>query len=107
MHSTTATFRKQRTCPSAELLLLHAGAGLSPEQQGLVSGHLAACDFCGTESQLLARHYRAERTVAQQFYEMPLPLRLLAESLMGERAYNSERFVETIYEIERLTLTDA
>jgi hypothetical protein len=38
---------------------------------------------------------------------MPLTLRRLAEELMAEPSLNRARFVETIYEIDRLTLTDA
>jgi hypothetical protein len=38
---------------------------------------------------------------------MPPALRLLAEELMHEPSLERARFAETIYEIERLSLTDA
>ena len=108
--SSTAEFRKLKTCPSTEMLLLYNAAGLALERRQGVAAHLAACDFCEAERQLLSRHWTralASGVAAGQTLDMPLNLRRLAEDLMDEPSLNRARFIETIYEIDRLTLTDA
>ena len=107
--SSTAEFRKLKTCPSAEMLLLYNDAGLASEYRQKVTVHLAACDFCEAERQLLLRHWgrAVEAAVSFKTMEMPLNLRRLAEDLMDEPSLNRARFAEMIYEIDRLTLTDA
>lgn len=90
------------------MLLLYKNAGLALERQQKIAAHLALCDFCGAEMQLLGRHWkRPARAPRVKQIEMPANLRRLAEDLMAEPSLNRSRFVETIYEIERLTLTDA
>ena len=109
--SSTAEFRKLKTCPSAEMLLLYNTAGLATERQQRVAVHLSACDFCAAERQLLSRHWTRSLcggvASAVKTMEMPLNLRRLAEDLMDESPLNRARFIETIYEIDPLTLTDA
>lgn len=107
--SSTAEFRKQKTCPSAEVLLLYKDARLAATRRQSVAAHLAACDFCGAELQLLSRHWTraAVRRAASAAIEMPSNLRRLAEDLMATPSLNRARFAETIYELDRLTLTDA
>ncbi len=106
--SSTAEFRKLKTCPSAETLLLYRDTGLALERQKKIAAHLNSCDFCGAEMQLLSRHRRLPKcAVPVKAIEMPLSLRRLAEDLIGEPSLNRARFIETIYEIDRLTLTDA
>ena len=107
--SSTAEFRKLKTCPSAEILLLYNDAGLAIERQQKVAAHLAACDFCEAERQLLLRHWRrtSRAAVSVKPLEIPLNLRRLAEDLMEETSLNRVSFAEMIYEIDRLTLTDA
>ncbi len=102
--STTAWFRKLRTCPQAETLLtFSAGA----RRGGRVAEHVHSCDFCGAEVQLLSRH--APPADALPFADQALPagLRRLAEDLLAEPSFNRARFAESLLEIERLTLTDA
>lgn len=106
--SSTAVFRKQWTCPSAEALLLHGlGARAAGRGESLAS-HLSACEFCGAEMQLLSR-FPPPPTNALPFVAYPLPasLRRLAEQVMAEPSLNRARYVESIQEVERLTLTDA
>ena len=110
--SSTAEFRKLKTCPSAEILLLYNTTGLAVGRRQKVAAHLAVCDFCEAERQLLSRHWThalaaTTAAVSVQTMEMPLNLRRLAEDLMDEPSLNRARFAETIYEIDRLTLTDA
>jgi hypothetical protein len=107
MRSTrTAGFRKLRTCPPSESLLTFRSATHAGRRAALAA-HLAACDFCGAEMQLLS-HFPPP-TNALPFVAFPLPagLRRLAEDILAEPSQNRARFAESILEIERLTLTDA
>jgi hypothetical protein len=104
--SSTASFQKTLTCPAAGALLRYAGEALTGEGRALMARHLAACDFCGAEAQLLSRHAPAP---APPHAPAPLPehLRRLAVELLSQPSFNRARFAESLVEIERLTLTDA
>ena len=100
--STTARFRKLRTCPQTETLLTTFSAGAP--RGGRVAEHVEECDFCGAEVQLLSRH--APPADALPFaapLAMPTPLRRLAEDVLAEPSYNRARFAESLMEVERLT----
>lgn len=104
----TAVFRKLRTCPSAETLLLYTEEGLQREGLSSVSAHLAACDFCGAELKLLSEHPPCGCSVAAtQAGEIPSDLRRLAEDILADSSTNRARFIQTVCEFDRLTLTDA
>ncbi|MDQ3804473.1 MAG: hypothetical protein M3416_11650 [Acidobacteriota bacterium] len=105
--ASTASFRKTLTCPTAGALLRYAQESLTEERRASVAVHVAACDFCGAEAQLLSRF--APPAKALPFVAAPLPhhLRRLAEDLLPLPSYNRARFAESLLEIERLTLTDA
>ena len=104
----TVRFRKLRTCPSAEVLIQYGQAGLAGEVEERVSRHLAACDFCGAEMQLLSKHWRCDFPALKAAGDMSLSLRRLAEDLLTTLpALNRARFAETICDIERLPVTDA
>ena len=97
--STTAWFRKLRTCPRAETLLnFSAGGGV-----GRVAEHVESCDFCGAEVQLLSRHAPPAAALPFAALALPEPLRRLAEDILAEPSYNRARFAESLMEIERLT----
>ncbi|HEX5707275.1 MAG TPA: hypothetical protein VFX96_08265 [Pyrinomonadaceae bacterium] len=107
----TAQFQKLRSCPSAEMLLLYSTEEAAREGDR-VAAHLAVCDFCGAEQQMLARHAtcacQASVASATAREEMPPHLRRLAEALLAQPSMNRARFIETVYELERLTpATDA
>lgn len=104
-YSSMIIFSKQATCPSSEMLLSYQRVGLAAEQRAWVASHLAACDFCGAELQLLTKYSPngEEYTVT----DIPLNLRRLAEALLGGGQLRPESFAEVVYEKERLTLTDA
>ncbi len=74
-------FRKARRCPSTPELLSFGLAEPTLEGSREIMSHLAMCDFCGAEVQLLARH---QQSVSSPYDppEMPRHLRLLAESLL-------------------------
>ena len=103
--SSMIVFCKQATCPSSEMLLSYRSLGLAAEQRAWVASHLAACDFCGAELQLLTKY----SPICEEYAltDIPLNLRHLAEALLSGGQLKPESFAETVYEKERLTLTDA
>ena len=104
----TARFRKLRTCPSAETLILYGEAGLAREAGEGVARHLTDCDFCGAELQLLARHWRPDSPLYNAAGEMSASLRRLAEDLLNVPAFDRAGLAEMICgDAEPLTLTDA
>ena len=105
--TSTARFRKLRTCPGSETILTFCLGARGAARAGRVAEHVASCDFCGAEAQLLSLH--APPADALPFADLPMPshLRRLAEDLLAEPACNRARFAGALVEIERLTLTDA
>jgi hypothetical protein len=85
MPSSLATvFRKRTSCPSSQTLVAFRRSHLSYEGAARIETHLATCDFCNAELQLLTFHYSDPEEYA--FAEMPAPLRSLAESLLRASA---------------------
>ena len=103
----TARFRKLHTCPSTELLILYRDAELTRARKEHVAQHLETCEFCGAEMQLLSKHWSPDCPIVRGPDEAPLSLRRLAEDLMAEPTLTRARFLETICDLDRLTLTDA
>src|SRR5215203_4460916 len=97
--TSTARFRKLRTCPHAETLLTFC-QGMRP---AIRAGRVAACDFCGAEVQLLSRHAPPTNSLPLDAHALPAHLRRLAEDILSEPSYNRARFAESLLEIERLT----
>ncbi|HEX8188214.1 MAG TPA: hypothetical protein VF586_07685 [Pyrinomonadaceae bacterium] len=98
--STTAWYRKLRTCPRTETLLtFSAGA----RRGGRVAEHVESCDFCGAEVQLLSRHAPPAAALPFAALALPEPLRRLARDILAEPSYNRARFAESLKEVERLT----
>lgn len=99
--STTAWFRKLRTCPDTETLLtFSAGAGCGV---GRVAEHVISCDFCGAVVHLLSRHAPSADALPFAAFAMPAPLRRLAEDIFAEPSHNRARFAVSLLEVERLT----
>jgi hypothetical protein len=105
--SSTAGFRKLRTCPPSEALLTFCLSTHSSARHGRVAEHVADCDFCGAEVQLLSHFASPAGALPSAALALPAALRRLAEDLLSEPSINRARFAESILEIERLTLTDA
>lgn len=83
MNSSGGGFTKQATCPSSKTLLLYRWTKLSPEINELVTAHLADCDFCWAEVQLLA--YQAPPLEGEcRPPAMPVSLRIFAEALLRD-----------------------
>lgn len=83
-----ARFAKRHDCPPSEALSAHGAGALSPILCAGVGAHLGSCDFCGAESQLLARAVEPVETTPAPTPapEMPLALRLFAQSRLDEVA---------------------
>jgi hypothetical protein len=73
-------FLKRVSCPSSQSLLEYDQSRLSSVQSLRIEDHLAYCDFCNAELQLLSRHQDTQDEYS--FAEMPLQLRRLAERLL-------------------------
>jgi hypothetical protein len=73
-------FCKSAHCPASETLLAYRKSGMARGERAFVEAHLAVCEFCSSELQLLDRYrYGAEEIVLGQ---MPAALRRLAEELL-------------------------
>jgi len=77
----TIGFRKTAGCPASATLLSYAADNLPADVAGGVKAHLEVCDFCSAELRLLAHHTPA--TGVYNAPEIPLDLRILAESMLG------------------------
>jgi hypothetical protein len=64
-------------------LLSYRSKALSQEIATLVRHHLNACEFCMAETQLLA-YYKAPAKGECKAPELPINLRILAESIMSQ-----------------------
>ncbi len=84
------SFSKKLACPSSNLLLSFRRQALAPEISFLVRHHLAGCDFCYSEIPLLAFYMPPFKGECRS-PELPINLRVLAESILG--ADNSDRVV--------------
>lgn len=73
-------FRKTAECPASQSLLAYRRSIMSSNELVYIRSHLASCDFCSAELQLLTR-YRSEAE-EYSFAEMPAQLRRLAEDLL-------------------------
>ena len=104
--SCTAGFQKTLTCPAAEALLGYARAELAGDSRAAVARHLATCDFCGAEAQLLSR-FAPPASAPLTAAPLPGHLRRLAEELLAWPSHSGTGFAESLLEIERPTLTDA
>ena len=81
--ATAKSFRKKLACPSSSLLLSFHYQTLAPEINFLVKHHLAGCDFCYCEIPLL-RFYKRPLKGECRPPELPINLRVLAESILGQ-----------------------
>jgi len=80
--SSVKSFSKKLSCPSSSLLLSFRIQVLAPEINFLVRHHLAGCDFCYCELSLLAL-YAAPLKGECRTPDLPINLRILAESILG------------------------
>jgi hypothetical protein len=76
------SFTKKLACPSSNLLLSFRRQALAREINFLIKNHLDGCDFCYCELPLLA-FYKPPRKGETRAPELPINLRVLAESILG------------------------
>lgn len=77
------SFSKKLSCPSSSLLLSFRNQALAPEIDFLIKHHLASCDFCYSEIPLLAFYTQPLKGECRT-PDLPINLRLLAESILGQ-----------------------
>jgi hypothetical protein len=80
---TTIPFLKTAACPASATLLSFRAQALPAEAQILVNDHLKVCDFCNAELPLLA-HHEAAPSPNTKAPEIPMDLRILAESILAK-----------------------
>jgi len=80
--SSAKSFRKKLACPSSSLLLSFRSQSLAPEISFLIKHHLASCDFCNCEIPLLG-FYTSPLKGECRAPDLPMNLRVLAESILG------------------------
>ena len=78
---TQLTFRKTADCPASSTLLSYRAAKVSRKVADVVREHLLGCEFCCAEQQLLA-HHKPTRGTRARTPDMPINLRILAESIL-------------------------
>ena len=83
---TTLAFRKTAACPASATLLSYRSNNLPPDAATSVKDHLKLCDFCSAELPLLAHHQPAAAS-AQKAPEIPMDLRILAESILATKRH--------------------
>lgn len=90
--SFASLFCKTAGCPTSQALLAYRRSRLIPEDYDCIEGHLASCDFCSAELQLLTRY----RSDAEEYScaEMPAQLRRLAEDLLKRTTEPFRGFAE-------------
>jgi hypothetical protein len=81
--SSVGSFSKKLACPTSSLLLSFQSQALAPETIFLVKHHLADCDFCYCEIPLLAFYTQPLKGECRP-PELPINLRVLAESILGQ-----------------------
>ena len=80
--SKTLPFRKTATCPASATLVSFRCQNLPGETAIVVKKHLKDCDFCCAELGLLA-HHQPISSGGHKIPEIPMNLRILAESILN------------------------
>jgi anti-sigma factor RsiW len=80
MGFSASDFEKKRFCPAAQVLVSYHQHHLSDEQRSQIASHLAACDFCVAELQLLVKFSPTIEVCESP--KMPESLRVLATALL-------------------------
>lgn len=78
----TLEFKKTTACPASATLLSFRSNSLSVAATVTVKEHLEQCDFCSAELPLLA-HHGPRGGGGHKPPEIPMNLRILAESILG------------------------
>jgi len=92
------SFSKKLACPSSNLLLSFNRGALTREINSLIKHHLATCDYCYCEVPLLA-YYSPPGRGECRVPDLPINLRVLAESILGREKRADESVVGETSEI--------
>jgi anti-sigma factor RsiW len=76
-------FGKSETCPPTSKLWLYVSAELPAREREEIAAHLAVCDFCGAEAELLRKN--PPRVMPLPNAEIPSHLKNLAAEILGKR----------------------
>lgn len=79
-------FAKQHGCPASATLQSYGAGTLSFLARPGVASHLAACEFCAAELSLLSAQVAHDVLPRIEPPEMPLALRLFAQSALADIA---------------------
>ena len=88
-------FEKKLQCPTSEVLLSYQQRDLNCGRTSQIASHLAACDFCAAELQLLSKY-----SPAKESYEcppVPVSLRALAEGLFAIGRFGEKDLLERAF----------
>ena len=91
--SFASLFCKTLRCPTSQALLDYHRSVKSCGDRAGVERHLASCDFCSAELQLLTR-YQSEAE-EYSFAEMPAQIRRLAEDLLNQSTATFQGLAES------------
>jgi hypothetical protein len=91
-------YSKKLACPSSNLLLSFSRGALSLEINSLIKHHLATCDFCYCEIPLLT-YYSPPSRGECRVPDLPINLRVLAESILGRERRADETAVREVSDI--------
>lgn len=78
------TFCKSAACPSSEMLLTFQCEEMPVEESQKVESHLRVCEFCRAEVEFYTNYPQTDEAPVAKV-TIPLPLRELAEQLLGHR----------------------
>jgi hypothetical protein len=88
-------FEKKLQCPTSEVLLSYQQRDLNYGRTSQIASHLAECDFCAAELQLLSKY-----SPAKEPYEcpsVPVSLRALAEGLFAISRFGEKDLLERAF----------
>ena len=94
--SAGSDFEKKRQCPSSEVLVSYQQCSLNRGQKSPIAFHLATCDFCKAELQLLSKYSSAEES--HESPPVPVSLRTLAEALLTRNRLGTTGLLVNIFE---------
>jgi len=85
-------FRKSVQCPASETLLSYRREHMTLSSKANVEAHLAHCEFCNAELQLLKRYRWDPQSIA--LTQIPAELRKLAEEVLRGTAMKKNSISE-------------
>ena len=88
-------FEKKLHCPTSEVLLSYQQRDLNCGRTSQIASHLAECDFCAAELQLLSKCSLAKES--HECPPVPVSLRALAEGLFAINRFGDKDLLERAF----------